>query len=68
VAGSVVKYEKALGPALGEAFKNVDRVIDLAKKIVSAEVSIAIFASLEYDSGFPDGIRQMDVKMSWVNV
>jgi hypothetical protein len=44
-----------LSPALGEAFKNVDGLIDLSVKIFGVEVPIAIFSSLEDDSGLPDG-------------
>jgi hypothetical protein len=44
-----------LSPALGKAFKNVDRLIDLLKKVVGVEISVAIFSSLEDDSGFSNG-------------
>jgi dihydroxyacetone kinase DhaKLM complex PTS-EIIA-like component DhaM len=42
-----------LGHAVGETFEDVDGVVDLLKKIVGVEVSIAISAGLEDDPGFP---------------
>jgi hypothetical protein len=50
-----------LSPALGEAFKNVDGLIDLLEKVIGVEPPIAISASLENDSGFPDGYEDQDV-------
>jgi len=37
MAGRIVEYEEALGPALGEALKNVDCLIDLSEKIIGIE-------------------------------
>jgi len=42
-----------LGPALGEAFKDIDGIVDLSEKIVGVEVPIAIFAGLEDNPGLP---------------
>jgi hypothetical protein len=55
MAGCIVKYEKALGIAVGKTLKDVDGLIDLFMKVVCAEVSIMILASLEDDPGFPGG-------------
>jgi hypothetical protein len=49
--------------ALGAAFENVDGVVDLLEEIVGIEVSIAIFARLEDDSGFPDGCEICQIKV-----
>jgi hypothetical protein len=43
-----------LSPALGEAFKNVDRLVNLSEKIISIKVPITVFSSLEDNPGFPD--------------
>jgi hypothetical protein len=55
MAGRVVEKEEALSIALGEAFEDVDGMVDLSEKIVCVEVPIAVFARLEDDSGFPGG-------------
>jgi len=52
VAGGIVEYKKALSPAFGETFKYVDGLINLSEKIISIEVPITIFASLEDNLGF----------------
>jgi hypothetical protein len=44
-----------LGPALGETFKDIDRLIDLSEKIARIEVPIAVFSGLENDLSFPGG-------------
>ena len=59
MARRIVEQEEALGPAFGEALKNVDRLVDLPEKIVGIEKSIAIFARLEDDPGFPDGYKMI---------
>jgi hypothetical protein len=53
VAGRVVEYEEALGPAFGATFKDVNGLVDLFEKVLRLEVPVAIFACLEYDPGFP---------------
>jgi hypothetical protein len=59
VAGCVVEYKEALGPAIGETFKNVNGLVDLSEKIVRVEITIAVFARLKYNSGFPGGCEDM---------
>ena len=49
--------------ALGAAFENVDGVVDLLEEIVGVKVSIAIFAHLEDDSGFPDGCEICQIEV-----
>ncbi len=63
MAWRIVKEEQALGPALGEAFKDVDGLIDLLQKIVGVEVPIAVFARLEDDPGFPDGCEKCEMNV-----
>jgi hypothetical protein len=55
VAGHIVEHKKPLSPPLGEAFEDVDGIVNLFEKIVSIEVPITIFSSLEYNPGFPGG-------------
>lgn len=45
--------------AVGESFKDVDRLVDLPEKIVRVEKSIAVFACLEDNPGFPGGCEDM---------
>ena len=59
MAGCIVKKEERLSIALGEAFENVDGIIDLSEKVLCAKVTIAIFARLEDDSGFPDECKDL---------
>ena len=63
MAWCVVEQEEPLGPALGVAFENVNGVVNLLEEIVGVEVSIAIFARLEDDSGFPDGCEICQIKV-----
>jgi len=53
MAGGVVEKEEALGIALGEAFKDVDGVVDLSEKVVRIEKTVTVFACLEDNPGFP---------------
>jgi hypothetical protein len=55
MAGRVVEQEEALSAALGKSFKDADRLVDLSEKIVRIEISIAVFARLEDNPGFPGG-------------
>ena len=41
-----------MSPAIGEAFENVDGVINLLEKVVSVKEPIMILACLENDPGF----------------
>jgi hypothetical protein len=50
----VVEKEKGLGITFGQAFKNVHCQIDLYKEVFSAEISIAILASLEDNPSLPE--------------
>jgi hypothetical protein len=52
-----------LGPALGEAFKDIDGLIDLLEKIVGIKESIAIFARFEDDPGFSDGCEMCEINV-----
>ena len=63
MAGHIVEYEEALGPALGEALKNVDCLIDLSEKIIGIKETIAIFSCLEDDPGFPDGYQRCEINV-----
>jgi len=63
MAWCIVKEEQALGPALGEAFKDVDGLIDLLQKIVGIKVPIAVFSRLKDDPGFPDGCEKCEIKV-----
>jgi len=55
MAGHIVEYEEALSPAFCKPFKDVNHLIDLCEKIVCIKVTIAVFACLEDNPGFPDG-------------
>jgi hypothetical protein len=61
MAGCIVKYKKSLSPALGEAFKDIDGLIDLPEKIIGIEVSIAILAHLEDNLGFSDRYEMCEI-------
>ena len=63
MAEHVVKQKEALSPVLGEAFKNIDRLIDLFEKIISVEESITIFACLENDPGFPEKHQMYEINV-----
>jgi hypothetical protein len=54
MARCVVKEEKGLEIAFGEAFENVDCRIDLREEIFGAEIAITILASLEDNPGLPE--------------
>jgi hypothetical protein len=53
VTGRIVEKKKPLSPPLGEAFENVDGLINLLEEVVGIEVPIVISACLENDPGFP---------------
>ena len=61
MAGHVVEQEEALSSALSEAFKNINCLIGLLEKIISIEESIAIFACLEDDLGFPEKHQMYEI-------
>lgn len=62
MAGGIVEYKEALSLALGEAFENVDGVIDLSEKVVRVEIPVTISASFEDDSGFPGESKDVSDK------
>jgi hypothetical protein len=59
MAGCVVEKKEPLSIALGEAFENVDGMINLSEKVLRAEVTIAVFARLEDDPGLPDECKDL---------
>ena len=63
MAGHIVEQEEALSPALGEAFKNIYCLVDLFEEIISIEESIAIFACLEDDPGFPEKHEMCEINV-----
>jgi len=54
MAWCVVEKEKALEITFGQAFENVDGGIDLCENVFSAEITIAVLAGFEEDSGLPE--------------
>jgi len=50
-----------LSPALHEAFKDVDSIINLLKKVIHVEEPITIFACLKDDPSFPDRCEMCEI-------
>jgi hypothetical protein len=53
MAWHVIKKKKGLGITFGQAFENVNRIIDLHEEIFSAEISVTVLASLEDNPSLP---------------